>query len=211
MPVDYRTFAEYGASEVVEKKSRFLGEAVRVNTLEEAENYIAAVRKRHFDARHHCFAFAVGEPGTPDEILRSSDDGEPSGTAGKPMLEIIKGRGLHKCLLVVTRYFGGTLLGTGGLVRAYSAAAKEAADSAGTVMVRQGTVLRITCSYTAFGKFQYLFGKEGIAIRDTEYGEMVVMRVVVPEADEERVKALVVQTTDGAGSCESEGGTTYEE
>ena len=121
MAVDYRTIAHEGYSEITEKKSRFLGEAVRAATLKEAEEYIAAVRKRHYDARHHCFAFCVGEPGTPDEIWRSSDDGEPSGTAGKPMLEILKGRELHRTLLVVTRYFGGTLLGTGGLVRAYSA------------------------------------------------------------------------------------------
>ncbi len=211
MAVDYKTVKESGFSEVVEKKSRFLGEAVRVSTLKEAEDYIAAVRKRHYDARHHCFAFCVGEPGTPDEILRSSDDGEPSGTAGKPMMEILKGRDLHRTLLVVTRYFGGTLLGTGGLVRAYSAAAREAADAAGAVWVRSGVRLRIRCSYPALGRFQYLFAKEGLAIEDTEYGEHVVLSVIVPEGAVERVRKLVTETTEGTGSCEEAGSVSYEE
>lgn len=211
MAVDYRTIAHEGYSEITEKKSRFLGEAVRAATLEEAEAYIAAVRKRHYDARHHCFAFCVGEPGTPDEIWRSSDDGEPSGTAGKPMLEILKGRELHRTLLVVTRYFGGTLLGTGGLVRAYSAAAKEAADSAGIVLVRQGIRLLIGCTYPALGRFQYLFAREGITIADTKYGENVTLEVIVPESDASRVREMVTRTTDGTGTCTEAGRMTYED
>ena len=159
---EYKTVIKDGFSEVVEKKSRFLGEAVHAETLADAEAYIAAVKKRHYDARHHCFAFVVGEPGTPGEIARSSDDGEPSGTAGKPMLEVLTGRQLHKTLLVVTRYFGGTLLGTGGLHRAYSAAAKEAAEAAEIAEVKLGMRLMVTCSYTLLGKLQYLFAGEGI-------------------------------------------------
>jgi len=211
MATDYRTCAHEGFSEIVEKKSRFLGEAVRCSTLEEAEAYIAKVRKQHYDARHHCFAYVVGEPGTPDEIVRSSDDGEPSGTAGKPMLEILTGRNLHRTLLVVTRYFGGTLLGTGGLVRAYSAAAKAAVEEAGIVTVRQGIRLRIDCTYPAYGKFQYLFAKEGIAIDSTEFGEQVSVSIVAPAKEEERIRKLISETTDGAAVCETAGSVTYEE
>ena len=210
MSIDYRTVKESGFSEVIEKKSRFLGEAVHTDTLEDAENYIAAVRKRHYDARHHCFAFVAGEPGTPDEVIRSSDDGEPSGTAGKPMLEILTGLGLHRTLVVVTRYFGGTLLGTGGLVRAYSAAAKEAFEAAGIVTVKQGTSMRITCSYPAYGKFQYLFAKEGIAVTDTVFTDGVAIDVTVPAGSESRIQKLVAETTDGQGGVEVLGAVTYE-
>ena len=192
MAVDYRTIAHEGYSEITEKKSRFLGEAVRAATLKEAEEYIAAVRKRHYDARHHCFAFCVGEPGTPDEIWRSSDDGEPSGTAGKPMLEILKGRELHR-------------------TRAYSAAAKEAADSAGIVLVRQGIRLLIGCTYPSLGRFQYLFAREGITIADTKYGENVTLEVIVPESDAGRVREMVTRTTDGTGTCTEAGRMTYED
>ena len=211
MAVDYRTYEKRGTSEIVEKKSRFLGDAMRVKTLEEAEAYIAQVRKEHYDARHHCFAYVTGEPGTPDEIVRSSDDGEPSGTAGKPMLEILTGRGLHQCLIVVTRYFGGTLLGTGGLVRAYSAAAKEAVEDAGMIAVRQGMRFRIRCTYPALGKFQYLFPKEGFSIEHIEYGADVELSVVTPASECEKLVRLVAETTDGTALCEKTGAVTYEE
>ncbi len=209
--MDYRTFAGKGTSEVIEKKSRFLGEAVRVSSLGEAEDYIAAVRRRHYDARHHCFAFVVGEPGTPDEILRSGDDGEPSGTAGKPMLEILTGRDLHNVLIVVTRYFGGTLLGTGGLLRAYSAAAREAADAAGAVCVREGALIRFSCSYNQLGRFQHFFSEEGFRIAGTEYGGDVTMSVVVPAAEADRVMRQIADLTGGASEGVLAGTEMYEE
>ncbi|MDO4619859.1 MAG: YigZ family protein [Lachnospiraceae bacterium] len=209
--MDYRTLAAEGASEVIEKKSRFIGEAVRVNTPEEAEQYIAGVRKHYYDARHHCFAYIAGEPGTPDEILRCSDDGEPSGTAGRPMLEILTGRDLHRCLLVVTRYFGGTLLGTGGLVRAYSAAARDAVEDAGAVCVRDGVELCITCTYTQLGRIQYRFAEDGIRITDTEYAADVKVHVTVPADAVSGIEKLVTELTDGTGSCETVGRSLYEE
>ena len=209
MAADYRTFAKCGFSEVVEKKSRFLGEALPVKDAAEAEEYIAQVRKRHYDARHHCFAYVAGEPGTPEEVTRFSDDGEPSGTAGKPILEILAGRQLHHVLIVVTRYFGGTLLGTGGLVRAYGAAAREAADDAGILSVRQGTRLRISCSYPAYGKLQYLFAKEGIQVESTEFAEGVVIGVLVQKGGEERMRKLVAELTDGAGLLEEAGDVCF--
>ena len=118
MKIVYRA----GQGEIVEKKSRFIANIFPVHSEEEALAYIEEIRKKHYDARHNCFAYVIGEK---NEVMRGSDDGEPSGTAGRPMLEVLLGEELHDVLAVVTRYFGGTLLGTGGLVRAYSAAVKE--------------------------------------------------------------------------------------
>ncbi len=211
MSADYRTVSAAGASEIIEKKSRFLGEAVHAATLEEAESYIASVRKRYYDARHHCFAFVVGEPGTPDEIVRSGDDGEPQGTAGKPMLEILSGLGLHRTLIVVTRYFGGTLLGTGGLVRAYSAAARAAFEDAEIIEVRQGTKIRTVCSYPAYGKLQYAFQKDGYEVADSAFSDQVSLDVIVPAGAEDRFVRLIAELTDGQGRCEDLGSVTYQQ
>lgn len=209
--MDFRTIRTNGTSEIIEKKSRFLGEAVRVGTPDEAEAYLASVRKRYYDARHHCFAYVAGEPGSPAEVTRTSDDGEPSGTAGRPMLEVLTGRGLHGCLLVVTRYFGGTLLGTGGLVRAYTAAARDAVGAAGIVTVRQGVRLRIRCPYTQLGRLSYRLAKEGIPVTGTEYGEGVTVEVLPAAGRKDFVLALVTELTDGAGQVEVLGPAVFEE
>ena len=207
---EYKTVIKDGFSEVVEKKSRFLGEAVHAETLADAEAYIAAVKKRHYDARHHCFAFVVGVPGTPGEITRSSDDGEPSGTAGKPMLEVLTGRQLHKTLLVVTRYFGGTLLGTDGLHRAYAAAAKEAAEAAEIAEVKLGMRLMVTCSYTLLGKLQYLFAGEGIETIESTYADDVKLTVLVPLQDLARVRKLITEAADGKAALAELGEMPYQ-
>ena len=154
-----RTVLVPGVGEVVEKKSRFIGEIFPAETLEEAEERLLAIRKRYYDARHHCFAAVVGVPGTPEEIRRGNDDGEPGGTAGKPMLEVLDGEDLHNTAVVVTRYFGGTLLGTGGLVRAYSAAVKAAIENATIVTVVSGRKIAFRVSYSDAGKLQYLYGR----------------------------------------------------
>ena len=211
MAIDYRTFMHEGLSEYTDRKSRFLGGAVRAATQEEAEAYIASVRKRYYDARHHCFAYIVGEPGTPDEVTRAGDDGEPSGTAGRPILEILTGRELHHVLIVVTRYFGGTLLGTGGLVRAYSSAAKAAAENAGLVTVRAGLRMKVTAGYDLIGKMQYLFEKNGITVAGTEYTDKVVFRIVIPAGNEERTRKLIREATNAAAVCEADGAEMYEE
>lgn len=119
---EYRTVLGHGESEIVEKKSRFLAEVSHIDTEEEALEFIEKIRKKHYNATHHCYAYVLGER---FELQRFSDDGEPGGTAGKPMIDVLTGEGIHDTVVVVTRYFGGTLLGTGGLVRAYSGAAKE--------------------------------------------------------------------------------------
>lgn len=207
--MDYRTCAERGTSEIVEKKSRFLGEVTHVETLEEAETAVQKVRKQYYDARHHCFAFVCGEPGDPSEIVRSSDDGEPQGTAGKPMLEILTGAKLHKTLVVVTRYFGGTLLGTGGLVRAYSAAARSAVDAAGIVTVRHGTRLSVTCSYDLYGRLQYLFTNEHIRTERADFAEQVTLELIVPAADVSRITKLISDSSAGRAVCRYLGPCLY--
>ena len=192
----YFTVLGAGTSEVIEKKSRFLGLLLHAETTEEAESAVAAVRKKHYDARHNCFAYIVGEPGG-SETLRAGDDGEPQGTAGRPMLEVLKGRELHNCVLVVTRYFGGTLLGTGGLIRAYTEAAQKACESAEIVEKLRGTRIRLHVSYNASGKLGYLFAGEGVTVLDTAYGADVQMDILAPEGEETVLQKRITEATDG--------------
>ncbi|MBR6398544.1 MAG: YigZ family protein [Lachnospiraceae bacterium] len=193
-----RTVLVPGVGEVVEKKSRFIGEIFPAETLEEAEERLLAIRKRYYDARHHCFAAVVGVPGTPEEIRRGNDDGEPGGTAGKPMLEVLDGEDLHNTAVVVTRYFGGTLLGTGGLVRAYSAAVKAAIENATIVTVVSGRKIAFRVSYSDAGKLQYLYAKEGIEKPEIAYGQDVVMTLKMRREMGERIKKITAETTNGA-------------
>ncbi|MEE1109624.1 MAG: YigZ family protein [Lachnospiraceae bacterium] len=193
-----RTVLVPGVGEVVEKKSRFIGEIFPAETLEEAEERLLAIRKRYYDARHHCFAAVVGVPGTPEEIRRGNDDGEPGGTAGKPMLEVLDGEDLHNTAVVVTRYFGGTLLGTGGLVRAYSAAVKAAIANAAIVTVVSGRKIAFRVSYSDAGKLQYLYAKEGIEKPEIAYGQDVVMTLKMRREMGERIKKITAETTNGA-------------
>ena len=137
---EYRTIYRGGEDEIVEKKSRFIATVVPVNTEEEALEFVEKTRKKYWDARHNCFAYIIGERG---QLQRCSDDGEPSQTAGKPMLDILNSYGLTDCLLVVTRYFGGVLLGTGGLVRAYTAATIEGLKNSESIARIHGVKLGI--------------------------------------------------------------------
>ena len=193
-----RTVLVPGVGEIVEKKSRFIGEIFPAETLEEAGERLLAIRKRYYDARHHCFAAVVGVPGTPEEIRRGNDDGEPGGTAGKPMLEVLDGEDLHNTAVVVTRYFGGTLLGTGGLVRAYSAAVKAAIENAAIVTVVSGRKIAFRVSYSDAGKLQYLYAKEGIEKPEIAYGQDVVMTLKMRREMGERIKKITAETTNGA-------------
>ena len=194
---EYRTIRKSGQGEITEKKSRFIGEVHYAKNLSEAESFLSAARKKYYDARHHCFACIVGAPGTPDEILRSNDDGEPGGTAGKPMLEVLVGENLHYAAAVVTRYFGGTLLGTGGLVRAYTAAVRAAVENANIITVIQGYRLSYRLTYPQAGKLQYIYAKEQLPQPEIEYGQDVVMHVLVPEYMDEKIRKLTIETTDG--------------
>ena len=184
MALEYKIVYTGGEAEIVEKKSRFIATVSPVKTEEEALAFIEATKKKYWNARHNCFAYIVGEQ---QELMRCSDDGEPNGTAGKPMLDVLTGAGLHQVVVVVTRYFGGTLLGTGGLVRAYSSS---------------GSKLQITTDYTGLGKIQYILGENGIQILDTQYTDQVVLEVLLSDEQLAPVQAEITEGTSGQAKME---------
>ncbi len=167
-----------GNGEVTQKKSRFIADVFPVHTAGEAARLIETVCKKHYDARHHCFAYTIGEK---HETVRSSDDGEPSGTAGHPILDVLLGTGVHDALIVVTRYFGGTLLGTGGLVHAYSDAAREGLKNSIVTERYKGKKMCVLTDYQGAGKLQYLISTLGLAETETIYEENVSVLLLVPE------------------------------
>ena len=171
MTEQYKTVYEGGEGELVEKKSRFIATVRPVKTEEEANQFVEEMRKKYWDARHNCWAFILGER---QEFKRCSDDGEPSQTAGKPMMDVLTGAGLTDVAVVVTRYFGGTLLGTGGLVRAYSGAVQEGLKNSTVITKYLGVKLSVTTDYNGVGKLQYLFEQKEISILSAEYTDTVV-------------------------------------
>ena len=181
-------------AELVEKKSRFIATVRPVSTEEEAVAFIDEMKKKYYDARHNCSAFVIGSKG---ELTRSSDDGEPSGTAGRPMLEVLTGSGIRNVAVVVTRYFGGVLLGTGGLVRAYSGAVKMALEQCETITRRFGVQLMIRTDYNGVGKIQYLLGSRNVVIQDSVYAADVEMTVLVPIEEYEKLCKELVEATNG--------------
>lgn len=189
---EYKTIIEPGTGEIVEKKSRFIGYVRHTESEEEALTFINEIRKKHYDARHNCFAYCVdGE----QQAQRFSDDGEPGGTAGKPILEVIKGNELCDVCIVVTRYFGGTLLGTGGLVRAYTDASKACIENTQVLTKRRMIPMTLHTNYTDFGKIQYLLASEEIPIIDSEYGEDVCVHVEIFVDDADKVKKKLIEVT----------------
>lgn len=189
-----------GTGEVIEKKSRFIATVTAVSTKEDAEEFIASCKKKYWDARHNCSAYIIA--GTVD-ILHSSDDGEPSGTAGKPMLEVLVKEGIKNVCVVVTRYFGGTLLGTGGLLRAYQAAVKEGLANCVLLEKQAGIKAEITTDYNDVGKLQHFFASSRVVILHSEYGENVVMELLIPWEERSRVEEKVVDITNGKAGLQS--------
>ncbi len=190
----YETVYKGGMGEIVEKKSRFIAQVFPVKTEEEAAEFIGQVKKEYWDARHNCYAFVLGQGG---EITRCSDDGEPSGTAGRPILEVLMGRELTNILVIVTRYFGGTLLGTGGLVRAYSEAAKEGLNNSRLMKKLVGRRLDVYTDYNGLGKLQYVAANLSLAILDTVYTEGVELKLLVPEELREKAEKEITEATAG--------------
>lgn len=187
----------YGTAEFVEKKSRFIGEIWPVSTEEEARQRVADVKKKYHDARHSCWCFLLR-----DGTIRYSDDGEPQGTAGQPMLEVFSRAGITDCVCVVTRYFGGVLLGTGGLVRAYAKSAKDALDAAGITVERLWDRLLVPCSYGQFEKVRQETQRHGGVIEDTDYGADIMLTVLTPEGS---TQAYLEGLTElSAGTIEGE-------
>ena len=191
---EYKAVYQCGEGEIVEKKSRFIATVIPAGSEEEVLAFIESVRKKYWDARHHCFAYVIGER---NELQRCSDDGEPSGTAGKPMLEVLLGEEIHNVAVVVTRYFGGTLLGTGGLVRAYSAATKQGLASSVIITKILGVKLCISTDYTGLGKIQYILGQRGLQILDSVYTDKVELEALIPEDELAAVKAEITEGTNG--------------
>ncbi len=195
----YNTIINPGQDEIVEKKSRFIGYAVPVTSEEEAYAFVDSIKKKHYDARHNCFAFAIGRENT---LYRFSDDGEPQGTAGKPILEVITGQSVVDICIVVTRYFGGTLLGTGGLVRAYTEAAKLALADAGVKRMSLVNVTKITANYNDSGKIQYLLNSADIHIANTEYTTEVVFEVYIPVDSYDYITKQITEATAARADIE---------
>ncbi|MBR4514885.1 MAG: YigZ family protein [Lachnospiraceae bacterium] len=182
-----------GTGEIVEKKSRFIAAIEPVTSEEEAYAFIESVKKKHYDARHNCFAFSVGTGKNP--LQRFSDDGEPQGTAGKPILEIINGGDIHNICIVVTRYFGGTLLGTGGLVRAYSDASKEGLKNCELKQLRMVYPTEVELDYTDVGKIQHLLAGLDIEIIDSVYAQKVTFKLHVPVEQKDMVEKQITEAT----------------
>ena len=183
-----------GEGELIEKKSRFIATTRPVETEEEALAFLAEMKKKYWDATHNCSAFVIGDR---QQIQRCSDDGEPQGTAGRPMLDVLLGEDIHNMAVVVTRYFGGTLLGTGGLVRAYSKSVQIGLEASEVIEKRSGFLLKMAADYNGIGKIQYILGKKGIPTIASEYGADVVLEVLVPEEEEEGLKEEITEGTSG--------------
>ena len=192
-------------TEFTEKRSRFITNLWRVETEAEARAKIEEIRKRHYDARHHCWCYLLREGGA----VRYSDDGEPQGTAGQPMLNVFQREDVVDVVCVVTRYFGGTLLGTGGLVRAYSGAVQEGLRHSVVVEKLPGRQLQIFTDYNGAGKIQYVAAQMGIPVQDTEYAEQVTMKMIAPLAQAEQFIAQVTERTAGKARIEEMGEVYY--
>jgi uncharacterized YigZ family protein len=191
---EYKYVKTPGNGEIIEQKSRFISVIQPVKTEDEAIEFINGIKKKYWDARHNCMAYIVGENG---ETKRFSDDGEPQGTAGKPILDILERNNVNNAVIVVTRYFGGILLGTGGLVRAYGKAAKEALLNCQLVERRNGIKFVMEVDYTAVGKIQYIMRQEEATEISTEYGEKVTLAALVQEETAKTFFEKITEATAG--------------
>lgn len=191
---EYVLLMKGAEAELVEKKSRFIATVRPVASEEEAAAFIEEMKKKYYDARHNCSAFVIGNKA---QITRSSDDGEPGGTAGRPMLEVLLESEIRNIAAVVTRYFGGTLLGTGGLVRAYSGVLKEAIAKCETARQHFGVRIRIKTDYNAVGKIQYILASKNINPEDCVYAADVEMTAIAPIEEYDRLCKEIVEATSG--------------
>lgn len=203
----YKILKKGGSGEIVEKKSRFIATLSPVASEEEAAGFIESIKKKYWDARHNCSAFVVGERA---QLTRCSDDGEPAGTAGKPMLEVLLGCGVRNAAVVVTRYFGGTLLGTGGLVRAYTQAVQAGLKASEIAVMQYGTELLIETDYSGIGKIQYILGQMGLEPAQAEYVEAVRLKLLVSKQDVVRLRRELTEATAGRVKIEDKGSYYFE-
>lgn len=207
MQEQYRTVAREGVHEVEINKSRFLCTLAPAATEREAQEVIQRVRKEHSTANHNCFAYVIGADG---DVQKAGDDGEPGGTAGAPMLQMLLRRETRYVVAVVTRYFGGVKLGAGGLIRAYGGAVGEALDVLGTVTRRRFRLATVTVDHQRAGKLENDLRATGRVVRDVRYAEAVTIEVGLPEADVAAFRGWLADATAGSAGLEL-GGEAYEE
>lgn len=197
---EYYIPAGAGEAEFTEKRSSFLGHVRMVETEEEAKEFIAQMKKKYYDARHNCWCYVIR-----NGAERYGDDGEPQGTAGIPMLEVLHRRNITNCVCVVTRYFGGVLLGAGGLLRAYTKSASDALDAAGTAVVRQWACMDVPCSYSGAERLKLEIQSLGGIVADMEYSSSVTIKALVPSEDEESFCARIFDISGGSIKPEKTG------
>ncbi len=195
---EYKTVKNRGSDEFTEKKSRFIGYIAPVSTEDEAVAFINEIRTKHRDATHNVYAYSIRE----GQIKRASDDGEPQGTGGVPMLNVLCGNELTDCCCVVTRYFGGTLLGVGGLVRAYTEGAKIAVAAGGIKTVAESADLSLCCDYTLYGKIEHFLNEHGILILSTDFGADVTVTVRLRTEDVLEFQKDITELTSARVSAE---------
>lgn len=193
----YKTVEREAQAMLVEKKSKFIANVKPVSTEAEALEYLAAMRSKYSDARHNVYAYVIDE----NNIFRYSDDGEPGGTAGMPVLDAIRKPGLVDVVVVVTRYFGGTLLGTGGLVHAYSSSARDGLLAAQPIIREKCNIIDVKVDYTLVGKIQYMLSQDGYTTENTIYENEVTFKVVCSLDDTDAFIAKVVDLTSGKAIC----------
>ncbi|MGW4924151.1 YigZ family protein [Streptomyces parvulus] len=205
MQDEYRTVARAGVHETEINRSRFLCALAPAATEEEAQAFVACVRKEHADASHNCWAYVIGADAA---VQKASDDGEPGGTAGVPMLQMLLRRDMRYVVAVVTRYYGGVKLGAGGLIRAYGGAVGEALDDLGTLTRRRYRLAAVTVDHQRAGRLQNDLRAAGRAVRDVRYAEAVTIEVGLPEADVEGFRSWLADATAGTAVLEL-GGEAY--
>lgn len=193
-PERYRTVKQEGVKEIVIKKSRFLGHVMPVQNEEEAIAFIERIKKQHWNATHNCSAYLIGSRG---EIQRQSDDGEPSGTAGKPILEVIKNQQLQDVAIVVTRYFGGIMLGAGGLIRAYTDGAVAAIEAGEAITRILHQEVAVELDYTWLGKVENELRNRGIRTGETDFTDKVIVNCLPVASEAEAFKAWITDVTQG--------------
>lgn len=193
MPNEYRTVKEFNSDEYIVKRSRFIGYAKPVTTVEDANNFIAEIKSKHWDATHNVYAYILRDGG----VKRYSDDGEPQGTAGVPVLDVLEKENLVDVCVVVTRYFGGILLGGGGLVRAYSHSAKIGVDSAKIIAMAHCVDLAVECDYTFYGKLTDFLSREDTVILDTEYTDNVKVIFRIKGENKQNIDAKITDLSNG--------------
>lgn len=191
--ISYKTVSDEAQTVYIDKKSKFIANVKPVETEDDALEFLAQIKKQYSDASHNVYAYIIDE----NNITRYSDDGEPGGTAGMPVLDTIRKEGLVDVIVVVTRYFGGTLLGTGGLVRAYTASAKSGLTEAGIVTMTLCNTVEIKADYTLVGRIQYKISSENYILEDTAYGDYVTFKICCRIGDTERFLEDMVDLTDG--------------